>query len=46
MIDADYKVLKPFGEIHPVEVFREYLDSICWNQMDLRKHDEELAKKV
>ena len=33
MIDADYKVVKPFGETHPGEVFQEYLDSNCWNQM-------------
>ena len=34
MIDADNKVVKPIGEIHPGEVFQEYLDSNCWNQMD------------
>ena len=33
MIDAHYKVVKTIGEIHLGEVFREYLDSNCWNQM-------------
>ena len=32
--DADYKVVKPFGEIYPDGIFQEYLDSNCWNQMD------------
>ena len=34
MIDADNKVVNPIGEIHPGEIFREHLDSNCWNQMD------------
>ena len=37
MIDADYKVVKPFRDIHPGEVFQEYLNSNCWNQMDFAR---------
>ena len=37
MIDADYKVVKPFGVIHLGEILQEYLDSSCWNQMDFAR---------
>ena len=37
MIDAHYKVVNPIGEVHPSEVFRENLDSNCWNEMDFSR---------
>ena len=37
MNDAHYKVVKPIREIRPGEVFRKYLESNCWNQMDFAR---------
>ena len=37
MIDAQYNVVNPIVEVRPGEVFREYLDSNCWNQMDFSR---------
>ena len=37
MIDAQYNVVNPIVEVRPGEVFRENLDSNCWNQMDFAR---------
>ena len=37
MIDTDYRVVKPFGEIHLGEVPQEFLDLNCWNKMDFAR---------
>ena len=37
MIETDYKLIDPFGEIHPGEVLLEYLESNCWNQRNLAR---------
>lgn len=35
MISNKYHKLKSFGEIHPGQVLREYLDANGWSQTDL-----------